>query len=298
MAGAKDLDLSNASEILKGVVIPPRPQLLLDIHDVYPNIKKIAELIETDQGVSAGVLKAINSPLYGMRKKVVSIKRAVMLLGVTSVLNIVNGLLLRAALSKKLHSKEFKQYWNSSTDTAIVAASVTRQLGLGAPDRSYLLGLFHNCGIPLLMSKNENYLRVLGEAYSFQNNSITKYEDSVIGTNHSDVGFIVGRYWQLPKEICRVIRDHHDIRRLAFKNTHKNEDVYTLLSVLKMSEHIINLSSRLGEQSIDYEWELIKEPLLNYVGISEERFEEVFANALDDLSEYGVHGVKVVDDDS
>lgn len=297
MAGAKDIDLSNAAEILKGVVIPPRPQLLLDIHDVYPNIKKIAELIETDQGVSAGVLKAINSPLYGLTKKVVSIKRAVMLLGVKSVLNIVNGLLLRAALSKKLHSKEFKHYWNSSTDTAIVAASVTRQLGLGAPDRSYLMGLFHNCGVPLLMSKNSDYLRVLSGAYAFDKNSITKYEDAMIGTNHASVGFIVGKYWQLPKEICRVIRDHHDIRRLAFKNTHKNEDMYTLLSVLKMAEHIINLSERLGNQSVDYEWELIKNSLFDYVGINEERFEEVFANALDDLSDYGVHGVKVVDEE-
>ena len=51
MSKAKDIDLSDAGEVLKGVVIPPRPQLLLDIHEVYPDIQKIASLIETDQGV-------------------------------------------------------------------------------------------------------------------------------------------------------------------------------------------------------------------------------------------------------
>lgn len=295
MKGKDELGLENAAEILKGVVIPPRPQLLMDIHDVYPNISKIAELIETDQGVSAGVLKAISSPLFGVRKKQLSIKRAVLMLGVTNVLTIVNGLLLRSALSNKLKAEDFKEYWSASTDTAIVCASVTRQLNLDNPECSYMMGLFHNCGMPLLMKKFEDYSEVLRQGYQFNQNSVVKPEEALYGTNHATVGYMVGKYWRLPDEICKVIRDHHDMKLLKF-GTVKDSEMMLLLSILKMAEHIVKLPLRLGQQKTDFEWEFIQNNLLDFIGINKSRFEEVYTQALDDLSEYGTHGVKVVDD--
>jgi len=294
MAKKEEIDFNRAGQMLKGVLIPPRPQLLLDIQEVYPDLKKIARVIETDQGVSAGVLKAINSPLYGLRKKIISIRRAVMMLGVRSVLNIVNGLLLRAALSKNIDPLEFELYWKSSNDTAIIAGAITRHLRLGSPDRSYLMGLFHNCGIPLLMAKKKNYMGILSEAYTFEKNSISRYEDDLIGSNHADIGFIVGRYWQLPIEICQVIRLHHDMRRLNFKRIGKYEEIFTLLALLKMAEHIANLSNRLGKQDIDYEWEMIKPNVLGFIGLTDESFERLFHTTLEELADYSADGIRSV----
>lgn len=295
MKDQEELGLTNASEILKGVAIPPRPQLLMDIHDVYPNIKKIAELIETDQGVSAGVLKAISSPLFGVRKKQMSIKRAVFMLGVTNVLTIVNGLLLRAALSNNFKTEELKEYWNTSTNTAIVCASITRQLDLDDPERSYMMGLFHNCGVPLMMRKFNGYREVLRQGYQFNQQSIVKPEEAQYGISHATVGYMMGKYWRLPDEICRVIRDHHDIKLLQFTAV-KNSELMLLLAILKMAEHIVNLPMRLGDQQVDHEWLQIGEKLLDFVGVNPSHFDEVIAQAMDDLSEYGAHGVKVVDD--
>ncbi len=292
MPDKKDIDLADAAEILKGVVIPPRPQLILDIRDVYPNIKKIADLISTDQGVSAGVLKAINSPLYGVTKKVVSIRRAVMLLGVRSVLNIVNGLLLRAALGDQKRTPTLVDYWESSVDTAIVAASVTRQIGYGSPDTAYMMGLFHNYGIPLLIKKFPEFEACIVSSYQFTAGSIIAAEEAVVETHHAAVGFMVSRYWRLPDEVCEAIRDHHDRNRLRFNSTTPSEALH-LLAVLKMSENIASVYQRLGKQEIDHEWDAIKAQVFEFVGIDEARFEEIRQSALADLRDSGDHGVRL-----
>ena len=46
-----------------------------------PDIDKIANLILTDVGISLSILKTINSPFYGMNRKISKIKQAVMIVG-------------------------------------------------------------------------------------------------------------------------------------------------------------------------------------------------------------------------
>jgi HD-like signal output (HDOD) protein len=293
---AKPLGLNDAGELLKGVSIPPRPQLILDIREVYPNLRKIADLIQTDQGVSAGVLKAINSPLYGLQTRVVSIHRAVYLLGLTSVSNIVNGLLLRSALFDKGLVNELKSYWECTTDTAIVAGSITRQLRLGSSDQAYLLGLFHNCGIPLLMRKFKTYPRAIPYCYRLKGGSVTHVEDTYYETNHAEVGYFISRYWKLPDSVCNAIRNHHNLSKLSFaKDVSVDDESDTLLAILKMAEHIVKLHKRLGNVEEDFEWEKISEAVLGFVGIDGNGFSELIDMAHADLAEYSENGVKLED---
>ena len=83
MPHAIDEKLSN--DLLKGIVIPPCPQIVADIQSELaqadPSINVIAELINRDAGISGSVLKAINSPLFGLSSKVKSVSHAVNLFG-------------------------------------------------------------------------------------------------------------------------------------------------------------------------------------------------------------------------
>ncbi|MDH5377526.1 MAG: HDOD domain-containing protein, partial [Gammaproteobacteria bacterium] len=100
---------------LKGISIPPKPQILVDLHKVGDNTKKIVDLISQDTGVSATVLKTINSPFFGLAKKITSIQQAVLLLGNQSVINIVNSLILRTSLHKD-QDENMSEFWDSSMD--------------------------------------------------------------------------------------------------------------------------------------------------------------------------------------
>ncbi|MCX4194541.1 HDOD domain-containing protein, partial [Methylobacterium organophilum] len=136
------------------------------------------------------------------------------------------------------------------------------------------LGLFHNCGIPLMLQRFPGYMAVLEEAYASTNaeTRVIDIENRVLNTNHAVVGFFVARSWKLPQHLCDVIANHHNALTL-FRDGLGDGRVETLLAILKMAEHICACHQLLGEQPDDHEWAVVAEQVLEHVGLSEYDFE-------------------------
>ena len=87
-----ELDEQKMAQVVAGFQVPVRPEILSEIDDLMaekePNIGAVANLIASDVGLSATILKIINSPLYGMNRRISEIKQAVLMLG----LNTINSL--------------------------------------------------------------------------------------------------------------------------------------------------------------------------------------------------------------
>ena len=64
-----------------------------------PDINRIAELIKQDVGLAGTVLKVVNSQFYGLSNEITSIQQAVGLLGMNSVVNIVNGISIKSSMT-------------------------------------------------------------------------------------------------------------------------------------------------------------------------------------------------------
>lgn len=78
---SKQLTLEEAQRSIKGISIPARPKVLVtlqaELSKPAPNLRAIARQIASDVALSAAVLKAVNSPLFGLRSKCGSIPQAV-----------------------------------------------------------------------------------------------------------------------------------------------------------------------------------------------------------------------------
>ena len=200
-----------ADDVLKGIVIPPRPSVLVEIGRELqlesPNLKTVAALIARDVGLSSGVLQTVNSAFFGLPRKIASIPQAVQMIGARNVANIVNGVTLRAAIGTDAMSLE--RFWDSAEKVACIAAYVARLLPRTSPDEGYTLGLFRDCGIPLMMRRFPDYKATLRDAGG-DDMKLIRLEDERHGTNHATVGFIVGRMWELPETLCQAILHHHD----------------------------------------------------------------------------------------
>lgn len=270
-----DLTEEQVQKILQGISIPPQPQIMVDLQmeQVMPDcsINSIAKLISQDIGLAGSVLKTVNSPLYGLANKITSITQAVNLLGVNSVINLVNGLTIRGELSDE-QIVSMGKFWDTSMEVALAAAAIAKQVGFSYPDEAYTLGLFHNCGIPLLMARFNNYPEVLKEAYSREEERIIDVENEQIQTNHAVVGYYVAKSWNLPMYLSQAIHDHHNVRKVL-EDEEADPKRKTLLAILKMAEHICGNYRTLGGQELDYEWENISESVLLYVGLSQYDYE-------------------------
>lgn len=266
-----ELTPEQISKILQGISIPPQPQIMVDLQMEQvmpdPDISRIADLISHDVGLAGTVLKVVNSPFYGLANDITSIQQAVAILGMNSVVNIVNGISIKSSMSDDT-IKSLTRFWDTAMDVAMTSATLARQVGYNAPDSAYSLGLFHNVGVPLLLTRYPNYLDIMEESYSGNYNRIVDFENQQLNTNHAVLGYYTAKSWNLNKTICDIIADHHNCKRL-FNSAPVENDRTTLTCILKMAEHICGNYKILGRQDVDYEWEDIGKMVLDYLGLND-----------------------------
>lgn len=260
-----DLDNKMLASAVSSFQVPAKPQILIDIQSLMaeelPDIDKIALLISSDVGLSSAILKVINSPLYGVNRKVSKIKHAVMALGLRAVNGLVVALLLKSSI-QGTSSISLERFWESAIDVARAMSFIGGKIDVKIPvDTLYSIGLFQNCGIPILALKYSDYNDVLAQASSLEINSIALEEQSY-NTNHAVVGYYVASSWNLPSEICQIIMRHHDVDYLNEITGSKEQLVF---AILKAAE---NLVERVKRQSFSPDWEYVEEAVFDVLGIS------------------------------
>jgi len=259
------------AKILHGIHVPPQPQILVDLQMEQilpePDINRIATLISKDVGLSGTMLKFVNSPFYGLANKITSIEQAVSLLGINTVINILNGLAIKGEMSDE-NIVELTKFWDTANDIAMVCATVAKKVGFPSPDEAYSLGLFHNTGIPLMMTKFKDYQKVMESAYSGSYERVIDIENEKFNTNHCVVGYYTSKSWNLPDHICQVIAEHHNTNTIFSVKDGRNQLQKTLLAILKVAEHICGNYKVLGEQETDIEWDSSQNDILEHLGLT------------------------------
>lgn len=279
---AEALTQEQIDNVLLGIKIPPQPQILVDLQIEQimpdPDLNRIASLISRDVGLTGTILKVVNSPFYGLSNKITSVNQAVSLIGLDSVINIINGVSIKSEMSDEtiMHMNRF---WDTANDIAMIATNIAKQVGFPKPDLAYLLGLFHNSGVPLLMNRFDNYLEVLEQSYGEHRDRIIDVENALLNTNHAVVGYYIAKSWNLPKVLCEAIAEHHNCKRHFLGSQQGESEAKTLLAILKLAEHVCGSFKILGNQDIDHEWELIGDEVLTHLGLGEYDLEQLEANA-------------------
>jgi len=280
------LNNDQIDNVIRGMSIPAQPQIMVDLQMEQampdPDINEIARLISRDVAISGRALKAVNSPFFGLRSKITSIQKAVILLGINSVVNIVNAIAIRDELSSNddMSDEEINDmtlFWDTAQDVALTAATIAKQIGFISPDEAYTLGLFHNAGIPLLIPKFKHYHDIIRESYLANTRRIIDAENKAINTNHAVLGFYIARSWKLSPSICEAIQQHHNIIEVFGQAGKQGSDVMNLLAVLKMAEHIVGLYRIIGGNNSDVEWNETRDIIFHYLGINEDDFDDIYS---------------------
>ncbi|WP_122586808.1 HDOD domain-containing protein, partial [Pseudomonas viridiflava] len=90
--------------------------------------------------------------------------------------------------------------------------TLAKRIGSQAVDESYALGLFHDCGIPLMIKRFPDYMTVLESAYANAGPEcrVVDTENTAFDTNHSVVGYYTAKSWRLPDHVTEAIANHHN----------------------------------------------------------------------------------------
>jgi len=260
-----DLDNKKMEKVVSSFQIPVKPEILTKIQELMekdePEMEDVAKLISADVGLSAAILKIINSPFYGMNRRISEIKQAVMMLGLKTINGLVTALLLKASF-KGESCISLERFWDDALDVANAMSYIGNRVKNEVPvDMLYSIGLFHDCGIPLLALKHADYKDVLKNANQQNINSI-KLEEKAYKTNHAVLGYYVASSWHLPKDICYLIAQHHAFDYLKHTSDPQAQLIY---AVLKIAE---NMVERVKRQSESPDWEYVQDSVLEIIGLS------------------------------
>lgn len=260
--------------------IPPCPVILerfmTEARQDEPDFKRLASVIGTDVGLSAGLIKTANSPYFGMRQRVRSVNEAIVILGLETTTRAVAGLVLSKAFPNVANLERF---WDASARIALLSGWLAQHLnipGLRAED-TYTFGLFRDCGIPVLLGRFPRYENVLAAANVDVTRSFTEVEGVELPTNHAMVGCLLAQNWWLPEEICLAIRHHHDMAALQSIDSRLPVLSSRLIATAQLAEYIVQ--QQLG-LSLTQEWTKLGAVCLRILDIDEGSLDALCAEAV------------------
>ena len=172
-------------------------------------------VISLDPVLTGRVLQLINSAYYSLPSKVNSLTRAIILLGLNTVKNLVLGFAVFESFSKSDTFRVFlaDDFWTHSLNVAAAAKLLSIQRGVPLAEREdyFVAGLMHDIGkIPLNHLFPDEY-RQAAELALGSGQAMRFGEQAVIGVDHCEVGDIIARKWQLSPALTVALGCHHDL---------------------------------------------------------------------------------------
>jgi len=185
---------------------PVLPSIALELTELTRrsnvSYEDVVHVVEKDPLIVASVLKLAQSPLYGGRLPVQSLKDALNRLGITTlrdmVWQIVVGLRVFRAHG---YTASIEQLQSHSTLTAYAARIIAARAGIAA-EHAFLCGLLHDVGWSgalVAISDNEKDTPSLATVFA------------AIDKIHSEAGHAMAQLWGLAPEIVTVIAHHHEL---------------------------------------------------------------------------------------
>jgi len=171
-------------------------------------------VISLDPVLTGRVLQLINSAYYSLPSKVNSLTRAIILLGLNTVKNLVLSFAVFESFSKHDTFRVFSadDFWTHSLSVAAAAKLLSIQHGVSLAEREdyFVGGLMHDIGkIPLNHLFPDEY-RQAAELALGSGQAMRFGEQAVIGIDHCEVGDIIAQKWQLSPALAAALGRHHD----------------------------------------------------------------------------------------
>lgn len=169
-------------------------------------------VIALDPVLMGQVLRLVNSAFYGNRGTVTTLPRAIVMLGVNTVKNLVLSLAVLKVMGDQSDYKTFsmEDFWLHSLCTAVAAKRLASARGL--PQEicwdCFVGGLLHDLGkIPLSSLYPAEYSRTMA---SLAGVSLFEGERLAFGLDHMQAGGLIGRKWRLGAVLDDCLAHHHE----------------------------------------------------------------------------------------
>lgn len=204
--------MPSASELVQSCTsVFTLPEIYFRVRDVVddPNstMDDLADVLKLDPAISARLLRIVNSPLYGFPKQIDTISRAVNIVGMKAINDLVTATTVGRTFSgMPIQLMEVSTFWRKSVLCALLAGKIAKSCGLEDSERFFIVGLLRDIGhLVLYQTVPQRAQSALIEA-GYLGASLAEVEQSNIGCDFAEVGAELIRSWGMPMQIEQAVR--------------------------------------------------------------------------------------------
>ena len=177
---------------------------LLD--DPDSSVYQVADAVASDPGITARVLRVVNSVLYGFPGKIETVARAVNLMGMQQVHDLVLSTAIIGAFSgirpARMH---MTRYWQDCIYRGLAARASAKLMGTGDPERMFVEGLLADIGHLVMFQVAPEPSAAALESAARDKEPIQDAEARIVGCNFAEVGAALASAWRLPGGFAKAI---------------------------------------------------------------------------------------------
>jgi len=262
-----DILLENLDELVAKIVdeiqtLPQFPEHIASLQRLLSNpdsdLSEIGRIVSTDPGLTADVLKVVNSAQYYLRYKIKNVNEAIKMIGFRGLKNLLYSYGSQKVLSEKYGL--MKTMWEHSYKTAFYAYHIARNFSLKAIlDDVYVAALLHDLGKVVVEFLHPDFLEHIKTFTVERGMTSDIFEKFTIGLQHAEIGARIAHKWNFPEQLVAAIRYHHSVSDAP-------DDMKDLVSVVYLANSFCNIE----EASLRFEQlspEILKK--FNVTGIAD-----------------------------
>uniref|UniRef100_A0A7C4LNT6 HDOD domain-containing protein n=1 Tax=Schlesneria paludicola TaxID=360056 RepID=A0A7C4LNT6_9PLAN len=184
--------------------------------DPEASLVDLGRVVESDCGLTAQLLRMVNSAALGLKKKASSAQQAIAVLGVRSVrLHLLAAGMQLAMKTHKSKLINMTAFWHTNLERAFVARQVAELLGADE-NLAFSASLLHDFLLPMLTNELfDDYLR-FSETPEDVRRPLVDFEAETFGWDHARASAHVLLAWGLPDDlVCAVLWHHRGLQLLS-----------------------------------------------------------------------------------
>ena len=207
--------MTSAQELVTGSLeLASLPEVVMRtidlINDPNTSAAAIGQVLGEDPGLTARLLRIVNSPFYGFPSRIDTVSRAITVIGTLELLDLILATsVVKAFRGIPTDLVDMDGFWEHSLYTGLVARVLAGRMRAPNTERYFIAGLLHDIGsLAMYRQIPDSAAAILRRARN-ELAPLHSIEQETLGFDHGEVGAELMRAWHLPASLVESIRFHH-----------------------------------------------------------------------------------------
>jgi len=263
--------------------MPPLSTTITKVMEIcnHPNTSPhdLNRVISLDPVLTGRILRVVNSTYYSPANKVNSLTRAIIMLGLNTVVNLTTSM----AIIEKFNAKDsflalpMEDFWTHSICVGVMAKLLAGIIGVpvNLQEEYFIAGLLHDLGkIPLNRCFSSEYHQALESAQT-NRASLIQAEKTIFDIDHCYVGQMIAENWNLSRTLHDTLCLHHNPDEADKEN-------FRLTTIVAISNIIANVN-RIGSSGNCHPDKRTASGMLKQLGVSWLEVRHIYKTVMNEI---------------